>query len=113
GRYGERQGRTHNLNKELTVNYNHTFFNDHNIDLLLGASEQFGRWYTTDLSGNFNYADPQYRNIANIPPYTQGFANIIQEDALIGYYGRISYKYKDKYYVDGTIRKDGSSRLAP
>lgn len=113
GRYGERQGRTHNLNKELTVNYNHTFFNDHNIDLLLGASEQFGRWYTTDLSGNVNYADPQYRNIANIPPYTQGFANIIQEDALIGYYGRISYKYKDKYYVDGTIRKDGSSRLAP
>ncbi|HEX5027023.1 MAG TPA: TonB-dependent receptor [Agriterribacter sp.] len=113
GRYGERQGRTYNLNKELTVNYNHTFANDHNVDIILGASEQFGRWTTTDLSGNVNYADPQYRSIANVPPYTQGFAGILQEDDLIGYYGRISYKYKDKYYVDGTLREDGSSRLAP
>lgn len=113
GRYGERQGRTHNLNKELTATYNHTFFKEHNIDVVLGASQQFGRWYTSDLSGNVNYADYQFRSINNIPPYTQGFANILQEDALIGYVGRLSYKFKDKYYVDGTFRHDGSSRLAP
>ncbi|OJY91069.1 MAG: hypothetical protein BGP14_06670 [Sphingobacteriales bacterium 44-15] len=113
GLYGERQGRTYNLNKELTLNYNHTFFHDHNIDILLGASEQFGRWNVTDLNGNVNYSDFQFRSIGNVPPYTNGFAGILQEDALIGYVGRLSYKFKDKYYVDGTLRHDGSSRLAP
>ncbi|MBX3241757.1 MAG: TonB-dependent receptor [Chitinophagaceae bacterium] len=113
GRYGERQGRTHNLNKELTVNFNRNLFRDHNVDILLGAQEQVGQWFTTDLSGNVNYAERQFRAIANIPPFTQGFANLLQEDALIGYVGRLSYKYMDKYYVDGTLRYDGSSRLAP
>ena len=113
GTYGERQGRTNNLNKELTLNYNHTFNKDHNIDIVLSASQQKGQWFATDLSGQVNSADPQYRQISNQPPYTSGFAGILEEDALIGYLGRISYKYKDKYYLDGTFRYDGSSRLAP
>ena len=113
GSLGERNTRTTNLNKEVTVNYNRTFNSDHSIDILVGASEQFGRWYVSDLSGQVNYTDPQYWNITNRPPNTSGFSSILQEDALIGYLGRVSYKYKDKYYLDGTIRRDGSSRLAP
>lgn len=113
GSYGERQSKTYNINKELTVNYNHTFATDHNIDVVLSASDEFARWYVNDLSGKVDYADPLYRGIRNQPPFTQGFAGILQEDALIGYVGRISYKYKDKYYLDGTLRYDGSSRLAP
>jgi len=113
GSYGERRGTTSNLNKELTLNYNHTFFSDHNVDILLGASDQFGQWLVSDLSGRVNFSDYQYRGISNQPPFTQGFAGILQEDALLGYYGRISYKFKDKYYIDGTLRRDGSSRLAP
>ena len=113
GSLGERQGRTTNLNKELTLNYTHTFNTDHNIDVLLSASHEFARWVWTDLSGNVNYTDPQFRNISNQPPYTTASNGILQEDALIGYLGRVSYKYKDKYYLDGTLRHDGSSRLAP
>ncbi len=113
GSYGERQGKTYNINKELTLNYTHTFATDHNIDVVLSASDEFARWYVNDLSGKVDYADPLYRSIRNQPPFTQGFAGIFQEDALIGYVGRISYKYKDKYYLDGTLRYDGSSRLAP
>jgi TonB-linked SusC/RagA family outer membrane protein len=113
GSYGERQGRTNNLNKELTLNYNHTFHQDHNIDIILSVSQQKGQWYVTDISGQVTSADPQYRNIGNQPPFTSGFAGILEEDALIGYLGRLSYKFKDKYYLDGTFRYDGSSRLAP
>ena len=113
GSYGERQGRTYNLNKELTVNYARTFGGDHSIDLLLGASDQFSRWDVTDISGRINFRDPQFWSIGNIPPYTQGFTGILQEDQLIGYLGRLSYKFKDKYYFDATLRSDGSSRLAP
>jgi len=112
GTYGERQGKTINLNKEFTISYTHAFGN-HNVDVVLGASDEFARWYVNDLSGQVNYSDPQLRNISNQPPYTSGFANIVQEDELIGYWARGSYNYKEKYYLDLTMRHDGSSRLAP
>jgi hypothetical protein len=113
GTYGERRGTTSNLNKELTLNFNRTFFTDHSVDVVLTASDQFTKWDVSDLSGRVNFTDPQYRGIGNQPPFTQGFAGILQEDQLLGYMGRISYKYRDKYYLDGTLRRDGSSRLAP
>lgn len=113
GSYGERRGTTYTLNKELTLNYNHTFNKDHNIDVVLSASDQYGRWTVSDLSGRVNYTELQYRSISNQPPYTQGFAGILQEDDLIGYMGRLSYKFRDKYYFDATLRQDGSSKLAP
>lgn len=113
GTYGERRGTTTNLNKEVTLNFNRTFFTDHSIDVIVTASDQYTKWDVSDLSGRVNYTDPQYRGISNQPPFTQGFAGILQEDQLLGYMSRISYKYKDKYYLDGTLRYDGSSRLAP
>ncbi len=113
GSLGKRNTRTTNLNKELIVNFNRTINADHNFDLLLSASEQFARWDIVDLSGQVNYVDPQYWGIANRPPNVNGFQGILQEDALIGYLGRMSYKFRDKYYFDATVRRDGSSRLAP
>jgi len=113
GSYGERQGRTVNLNKELTLNYVHTFHKDHSIDVILGVSNQYSKWNWTDASSPVNYTDPQYWGVANLRPFTGAAAGVLQEDALIGYLGRVSYKFKDKYYFDATIRRDGSSRLAP
>jgi TonB-linked SusC/RagA family outer membrane protein len=113
GMYGERTGKTLNVNKELSVTYTHVFAQKHSIDILLDASDEFARWNVTDISGVVNYADPQFRSISNQPPFTSGFASILQEDDLIGYVGRLSYNYNSKYYLDVTNRYDGSSRLAP
>ncbi|HZH94820.1 MAG TPA: SusC/RagA family TonB-linked outer membrane protein, partial [Flavisolibacter sp.] len=114
GTYGERTGKTYNLNKELTVNYNKTLFTDHNVDVLLGASDQYSRWSWTDVSNsNLQFRDPRFRGVANERGYVSGAAGLLQEEALLGYFGRLSYKYKDKYYLDGTLRRDGSGRLAP
>ncbi len=112
GQLGQREGKTTNLNKELTIEYNHTF-GLHNIDVLLGGSEQFAQWTWTDASGNVDYSSPQYWGIIVQPPYTSASTGVLQEDNLIGYFGRISYKYNEKYYLDATLRYDGSSRLAP
>lgn len=113
GTLGERRGTTYNLNKEITLNYTKSFFTDHSVDVIVSASDQFTRWDVSDLSGRVNFTDPQYRSISNQPPFTSGFSGILQEDQLIGYMGRVSYKFRDKYYLDGTLRYDGSSRLAP
>jgi TonB-dependent starch-binding outer membrane protein SusC len=112
GSYGRRQTYTRNLNKELTLSFNRTF-GDHNIDVVLSASEQQASWAVDDLSGKVESTDPQLRGIRNQPPITNGFNAILWEDNLIGYMGRISYKFADRYYLDGTFRRDGSSRLAP
>jgi TonB-dependent starch-binding outer membrane protein SusC len=112
GSLGQREGKTTNLNKELTIEYTHAF-GLNNIDVLLGGSQQFAQWSWTDVSGNIDYSSPQYRSIPNQPPYTTASTGILQEDNLIGYFGRISYKYNEKYYLDATVRRDGSSRLAP
>ena len=112
GQLGQREGKTTNLNKEVTIEYNHVF-GLHNIDVLVGGSEQNAQWAWTDVSGNIDYSSPQYRSIPNQPPYTTASTGILKEDALIGYFGRISYKYNEKYYLDVSLRYDGSSRLAP
>lgn len=113
GFYNERTSSNFNLNKEFSVNYTKTIAKNHSIDILLNASDQYSYWKWNDVSGNVNYTDPQYWQVNPQPPYTTGRASVLQEDALLGYLGRISYKFKDKYYLDATIRRDGSSRLAP
>ncbi|PWT96441.1 MAG: hypothetical protein C5B52_15810 [Bacteroidetes bacterium] len=113
GSYGERQGKTYHIDKELSVNYTHTFAKDHSIDVLLNASDEYSRWSVTDVSGKVDYTNPQYWGIRNQPPFTTGFQGILDELQLIGYTARLSYKYKDKYYLDGTLRHDGASKLAP
>jgi TonB-linked SusC/RagA family outer membrane protein len=114
GTYGERTGKTTNLNKEVTVNYNRTFFGDHNIDVLLGGSHQYTNWSWTDVSNpNLQYRNPRFRGIRNERGLVSGAQGLLQEEILIGYVGRISYKFRDKYYLDGTLRRDGSGRLAP
>jgi TonB-linked SusC/RagA family outer membrane protein len=112
GSYGERQSRNWNLIKELSINYNHSF-GDHNIDILLNAMDQEQTWtYTDASSGQINSIDPALRGVPNRPPYVAAFTGR-RPQALQGYLGRLGYKYQDKYYLDGTIRRDGSSVFAP
>ncbi len=37
----------------------------------------------------------------------------IQVNTWLSYFGRLSYNFSNKYYFEGTLRRDGSSRLAP
>ena len=112
GSYGERQSRNFNLMTELTINYNRSF-GDHNVDVLLSAMNQESTWrYTDASSGQINYIDPDLRNVGNNPPFNGTFTGR-RPQALQGYLARVSYKFRDKYYFDATVRRDGSSVFAP
>lgn len=111
GSYGERQSRNFNLIKEITVNYNHTF-GDHNIDILLSGMDQRQTWSYTDASTTqVNSTDPALRSVSNQPPYSSTFTGQ-RTQVLQGYLARISYKFRDKYYLDATVRRDASSVFA-
>lgn len=36
-------------------------------------------------------------------------ALLCTEETMCSYFGRLSYNYKEKYILEGTIRRDGSS----
>jgi TonB-dependent starch-binding outer membrane protein SusC len=114
GNYEERVVTNDNLVKELSVNYVKTL-GDHHFDVLLNAMEQT---YSAKAisSGTSQVAsnDPQLRErIEPIAPYAASQGGPLQKSALQGYLGRLGYSFASRYYLDLTIRRDGTSRFAP
>ncbi|WP_177236470.1 SusC/RagA family TonB-linked outer membrane protein [Spirosoma endophyticum] len=93
-------------------------FGDHSINAVLGYSYQgsvSGDGFQTS-STNFPVDNIGYNNFALSNPYAVssyrvnfGADGIYQETKLISDFARLNYNYKDKYLVQGSIRRDGSS----
>lgn len=58
-----------------------------------------------------NFPTLNYTTLANADVGNVG--DNIQVNTWLSYFGRLSYNYANKYYFEGTLRQDGSSRLAP
>ncbi len=99
-----------NLQNSLT--YNNTFADAHNINVV-GVIEhqkernQFYEAVGTDLANDF-YS----QGIITGAYGTQSVAGSITESGLISYVSRASYNYKQKYFLQGSLRRDGISRLS-
>lgn len=101
-------------NLEVTSNYKHTW-NAHRFDALLGYSYQYNmfegfyaynRNFATDFYG--------YNNLGNGAALKAGEASMSSyknDNKLIGFFGRISYGYADRYNVLISMRREGSSKF--
>ncbi|MCX7987526.1 MAG: TonB-dependent receptor [Bacteroidales bacterium] len=88
-------------------------FGDHSLGLMGGYSylynmyQGFGavrRGFSTDLF--------LYNNLAAGLDYRQGDVYSYKGDSkLISFFGRLNYNYQSKYYLTGTLRRDGSSKF--
>lgn len=95
-----------NLLAEYTLNYNKTF-GKNNINAMATYSYQDIK-YTQNNYRNYDYkGDTLPNTIAPLYPYS------IQQSTMISYLGRLIYTYDDKYILTASIRRDGSSKLAP
>jgi TonB-dependent starch-binding outer membrane protein SusC len=96
-----------------TLNYNKNF-GDHNIDLLAGIEYQNLNNSSISIRGNDFISTNRdfYRVVINGrgDPNVGGGAG---QSAFVGYIGRASYNYKDKYLLTSTIRRDGTSAFSP
>lgn len=101
------------LVKKLQANYNTTFLTDHNIDVTAVAEEQSLNWSILSGGGGLLSTDPAVRTTINLPLQNSGGTGTLRRWSLIGYALRASYKYANKYYLDLSVRRDGSSLLAP
>ena len=88
-----------NTTLEFYADYNKTFAEKHNVDLMAGYSWQ--RFYNENNSKTYRISDKS----------SLGESVGKGELYLISFFGRANYAYDDKYLLTATLRADGTSRF--
>jgi TonB-linked SusC/RagA family outer membrane protein len=97
--------------KSLNIDFNRNF-GEHNINITLDASQQEYRWTGNGASRAIISNDPTLRYFS-VTGNERAYFELRAAYALIGYLARATYKFGNKYYLEGVIRRDGSSRFSP
>ena len=94
-----------------TLTYDNNFNGIHNLNVLLG-SETISSTSNGHTSSGHDFPD-QISNLRYLSNATKNErVDSWQENwALFSLFGRVAYKYKDKYFAEVVIRRDGSSRF--
>lgn len=100
------------LISSTSLNYVHTFNYKHHLDVL--AAYEIENYQTDKASGersrlpsSANLVEPDNASVLN------SFISSTQAYRMISYLSRLNYDYDDRYYIAGSFRRDGSSRLSP
>lgn len=96
-----------NVVSEFYLNYNKDI---QSIKSNINATAGYG--YYNNYTKNYDYPDIR-ANGDTIPGSAPPFPYDIQENTLLSYYARLIYTYDNKYILEASIRKDGSSKFAP
>ncbi len=96
---------------ENTLSYDKTF-DKHTINFVAGVTAQKNQYNSMAGSGI-----PPNNTIMDLaqstsPVFTAG-QNGQTLTTLASEFGRLSYNYDEKYFITGTVRRDGSSKFAP
>lgn len=95
-----------------TLTYNTQFGTDHNLGLLAGYEQQNN--LTENLGGaRYDFPNTSIMVIDGSGPTNQSVNGTASEWALRSQFGRVNYDYKGKYFLEGNIRNDGTSRVDP
>ncbi|MBC5836390.1 SusC/RagA family TonB-linked outer membrane protein [Flavobacterium muglaense] len=99
-------------NWQNVLNYKKTFAGNHNIGATLVSEYQkqtakyfFGEG--KDLLSNF-----YNQNLVTNSYATKDSGGSVTENGIISYLGRFTYNFKEKYFIQGSIRRDGISKLS-
>ncbi|WP_255478579.1 TonB-dependent receptor [Rufibacter sp. XAAS-G3-1] len=100
-------------NWQNILSYNKSFQDTHNFDATLVAEYTKSRSSFFQASGT-TLSDRFFnQNIQSGTLTTQQIFGDLEENGLASYLARVNYNYKGKYYLGGSIRADGLSKLSP
>lgn len=94
---------------ENTFTYSTVIKKDHSINVLAGYSYDIDRLDRVTLSSNGGYTSATIQTLNAAAAVTGNTTS--SKSVLVSYYGRILYNYKEKYFLSGSLRRDGSSRF--
>ena len=96
------------MTSSTTLNYNHTFGEKHNLAALAGYEVEERNLLFTVLSTK-SYSTDKLPELSNGQPYNASSSTY--SAAIQSFFGNVNYNYDNRYYLSGSIRRDGSSRL--
>ncbi|MDB5026158.1 MAG: SusC/RagA family TonB-linked outer membrane protein [Mucilaginibacter sp.] len=103
-----------NTLSQLTLNYAHTFFKDHNITAMVTyeqsheTADNFSAYRDTEIPVDYLFGGLQNTNMSGGMD-----AGALQDAAHRSYIGRFNYDFKGKYLAEFSFRRDGTSLYQP
>lgn len=103
---------------ETTTDYRKTFNDLHTITGMLGYSYQYETFenfnvnnngFTTDAFLDWNLGAGSAIQNDRLP--RPGMGSEKQDNTLVAFFGRVNYSFANKYYLQGIVRHEGSSRF--
>jgi TonB-linked SusC/RagA family outer membrane protein len=101
--------RTNTLTFTNTARYNYSFLLRHNFSFLAGIESI--RNYVESFSGSGRGFPNDKLTQPGVTAVPTGFGGGLSEYSILSYLGGLNYNLDNKYYVDLTFRRDGSSRF--
>lgn len=105
---------SYDITWDNTLTYDVKIKGGHDLTALLGTSaNQYKSIYgkTSGTGGGVHYLTNLYYDLTKVSTMNAPESEYIKS-SLMSYFGRVNYKYKDRYLLTGTLRADGSSTLA-
>jgi len=96
-----------------TLNYGRTF-DKHNVTVLLGEEANQNTYnLITGSIGSLINTDPANRYIQDAlgSASSKSVSSSGSIDRLFSFFGKVDYNFGERYYVSGTLRRDGSSKF--
>ena len=95
-----------------TVNYNQVFNDIHKLNVVLGTEAIESNYQSLNASRRVYFSeDPKYMQLNSGEENKDNSGN--QEQwSLFSMFGRVNYDLMGKYYLEASVRRDGSSRFS-
>ena len=115
GRASQKERSLSNLNFQSIVTWAPKLGDDNEVEVLGGY--EFSRFeirgFEAEMRGFLTDAFAWNNLGAGTSEGSPAPISYIEQSRLASFFGRVNYGFKNRYYVTGVLRNDGSSRLAP
>jgi TonB-linked SusC/RagA family outer membrane protein len=99
-----------NLSSDIYLSYFKTI-KDHSFTAILGTKSDYNKYEDMGLwAQGFGSDAIQVINDRYTKEQINGYTSI-ESNALLSYFGRFGYRFKERYMIDGSYSLDGSSRF--
>lgn len=111
GSVSEEFARRYSLLITNTADYSYSWDGTHNLRVLAGQEANYynGSSFGVTASG---ITDKRLLQISGSTTFPEATSAKL-ETTFLSFFGRAEYNYMEKYFIDGTIRRDGSSKFGP
>ena len=110
GRIGTATQNDYTITNQQLLSWKKTFGN-HNLDILVGhESSSFTSKMLAGKKSGVVIPDLNIVSNATVYNYLDGYNDLYKVE---GYFSRLNYNYQNKYFLNGSFRRDGSSVFSP